>query len=308
MSGRILTTLALAVLPLALHAQSAPMDGMPGMAMPGQPGNSTEASAPAHDHATSQETSGNDHSMHDMVMPVNGHVSPPPPALVMHDMTPAQMTELMQMDDAAPLGMLLVDRLERSRSTDGDYATNWEAEGWWGNAIDRVWFKTEGERGSDGTQDGRIDLLWSHALSAFWDGQLGVRQDFGQGPNRQWLALGAQGLAPYWFETQATFYAGEEGRTALRLEASYEWLFTQRLILEPKLEMNLYGKDDPQRGIRSGLSDMEAGLRLRYEFSRKFAPYIGVQWMRRWGDLDQAGTPAWHARETTWVAGVRLWF
>ena len=116
-----------------------------------------------------------------------------------------------------------------------------------------------------------------------------------------------QGLAPYWFETQATFYAGEQGRTALRLEASYELLFTQRLILEPKLELNLYGKDDPQRGVSSGLSDVEAGLRLRYEFSRKFAPYVGVNWTRRYGDAQAPGAPVFHARETTWVAGVRWW-
>ncbi|RDI98327.1 copper resistance protein B [Dyella solisilvae] len=225
----------------------------------------------------------------------------------MQDMAPAQMASTMQMDDTAPLGMLMLDRLERSRSTVGDLATNWEAQAWWGNAMDRLWLKTEGERGRDGS-DGRLDVLWSHAWTSFWDWQLGARQDFGQGPQRQWAAVGVQGLAPYWFETQATFYVGGQGRTALRLESSYELLFTQRLILQPRLEMNFYGKDDPHRGVTSGLSDLEAGLRLRYEISRKFAPYLGVEWTRRFGEQDAAEARPLPARETTWVAGVRLWF
>ena len=315
----------LMVLPTMVWAQST--DGQDMQNMPGKPMQHAHADpanpANAHaDHGASPQptdtghTQGDmNHAGHDMAamegqaLPPNDHVPPPPPQHVMQDMTPAQMTELMQMDDTAPIGMLLFDRLERSRSTAGNYASQWEVEGWWGNGIDRLWLKTEGERGSDGTQDGRVDVLWSHAWTSFWDGQLGARQDFGQGPKRQWAAVGVQGLAPYWFETQATFYVGEQGRTALRLETAYELLFTQRLILQPKLELNFYGKDDPQRGISSGLSDMEAGLRLRYEFSRKFAPYIGVNWTRRFGGHnDVPGAAELHARETTWVAGVRLWF
>ena len=304
--------------PTMLFAQSADMQDMPGMSM-----QHAEHAMPSDPHAGhhaaagpvpgGQADEGTDHTDHDMsstgttTLPPNDHVPPPPPQHVMPAMTAEQMSTRMQMDDASVTGMLLFDRLERTRSTAGDYATSWEAEGWLGNPIDRLWMKTEGERGSDGTE-GRVEALWSHAWTSFWDGQLGVRQDFGQGPARQWVALGVQGLAPYWFETQATFYAGEQGRTALRLEASYELLFTQRLVLEPKLELNFYGKDDPQRGVSSGLSDLEAGLRLRYEFSRKFAPYVGVNWTRRFGRFDnEPGVPEVHARETTWVAGVRIW-
>lgn len=242
-------------------------------------------------------------------LPPNDHVPPPPPGQVMHDMSPSAMADIMQMDDAAPTGMWLFDRLERTRSTGGDYANAWEAQGWWGGAIDRLWLKTEGERDAQGTQDARVEALWGHAWTTFWDTQLGVRHDIGQGPGRTWLAAGVQGLAPYWFDTQATFYVGEQGRTALRVETSDELLFTQRLILEPKVEVNFYGKDDPRRGVSSGLSNLEAGLRLRYEFSRKFAPYIGVNWTRRFGSLSGLpGEPAWRARETTWVAGGRMWF
>lgn len=306
-------TACLGALPISLLAQSMDMQDMPGMAMPMPQGNATPSNANQHTPSQHDDVQ---HAGHDMATmqdpsarPANDHVAPPPPQNAPHDMSPSQMKDMMQMDDNESIGMLLVDRLERSRSTSGDYATNWEAEGWYGNPIDRLWLKTEGERGSEGTQDARVDALWSHAWTRFWDGQLGVRQDFGQGPNRTWLAMGVEGLAPYWFETQATFYVGEQGRTALRVETSYDMRFTQKLILTPKLELNLYGKDDPQRGIASGLSEAEAGLRLRYEISRRFAPYIGVDWTRRFGDIQsEAGVPPVHANETTWVAGVRLWF
>lgn len=239
-------------------------------------------------------------------LPPNEHVPPPAPATTLPPMSPEHMADMMQMHDLATRGMWLFDRLERTRSTRGDYATAWEAQGWYGGDVNRLWLRTEGERGSEGTHDARVELLWSHAFSTFWDVQSGVRHDFGQGPSRDWLAVGVQGLAPYWFETQATFYVGQGGRTALRLEASYDLRFTQRLILAPEVEANFYGKDDPMRGVRSGLSDMEAGLRLRYEFSRRFAPYVGVNWSRQFaGVLARHGAPA---NETTWVAGVRMWF
>jgi len=300
--------LTLGALPAWALAQSMDMQDMPNMSMPSTPA----AHASSHDDPQHTEAAHAGHSAaaaQTTALPANEHVPPPPPQYTPHDMTPSQMNAMMQMDDDASLGVFTLDRLERRRSTAGDYATSWEAEGWYGNPIDRLWLKTEGERGADGTQDARVEALWSHAWTSFWDWQLGVRHDFGQGPDRQWLAVGVEGLAPYWFETQATFYTGEEGRTALRVESSYDMRFTQRLILTPQVELNFYGKDDPRRGVSSGLSNVEAGLRLRYEFSRKFAPYVGVDWTRRFGLSDEMpGMPVWHASETTWVAGVRLWF
>lgn len=275
--------------PAKAPAQPEAMDAMPGMQMDQQ----------------------DEHAGHTMPMPAtlppNDHVPPPPPQHQPAPMPPEHMVDMMQMDDLAKRGMWLFDRLERTRSVGGDYATAWEAEGWWGSDTNRVWLRTEGERSAEGTQDARAEVLWGHAFSTFWDWQLGVRHDFGHGQDRQWVAAGVQGLAPYWFETQATFYAGTQGRTALRLQTSYDLRFTQRLILAPELEVNFYGKDDPQRGIRAGLSEAEAGLRLRYEFSRRFAPYIGVNHTRRFGQPNglPTGLPR---RETTWLAGVRLWF
>ena len=159
-------------------------------------------------------------------------------------------------------------------------------------------------------QDARTELLWGHAIAPFWDSQLGVRYDSGgSAPVRKWLALGVQGLAPYWFELDAAAYLGEDGRTALRLGGEYEILLTQRLILQPRVEVNVYGKDDAARDIGSGLSGAAAGLRLRYEIKRQFAPYFGVERSSKFGktaDLVRAtGTPT---GETRWVAGVRYWF
>jgi copper resistance protein B len=241
-------------------------------------------------------------------LPGSSHVPPPPPATTMRAMSAQKMADVMDMHDDAIFGMLKVDELERVKSGDG-YATAWEAEGWLGGDRDKLWVRTEGERDRNGTHDARIELLFDRAFAPFWDWQLGVRHDFGQGPSREWAAFGVQGLAPYWFETQATFYIGENGRTAARLEASYDLLLTQRLILAPRIELNAYGKDDPERGIGTGLSDLEAGLRLRYEFNRHVAPYVGVAWKQRYGDTARYARAAGdRAGEVQWLAGVRFWF
>ncbi|MEY2170237.1 copper resistance protein B [Rhodanobacter sp. FW106-PBR-LB-2-19] len=214
----------------------------------------------------------------------------------------------MERHDAKSLGMLLIDQLEAFHGLDAN-GQAWEAQGWYGSDTSKLWVRTEGERSGGRLEDGDVEAFWSHAVAAFWDSQLGVRQDFGAGPERTWAAFGVQGLAPYWFELEATGYIGANGRTAARLRADYELLFTQRLILQPEAEVNLYGKDDPQRRIGSGVSDVQFGLRLRYEFHRQFAPYIGVNWIRR------IGTTADYARQDhqpvlDWqiVAGVRIWF
>ncbi|MBT8128902.1 MAG: copper resistance protein B, partial [Gammaproteobacteria bacterium] len=128
-------------------------------------------------------------------------------------------------------------------------------------------------------------------------------------PDRAWLAFGVQGLAPYWFELDAAAYIGEAGRTAFTLEAEYELLLTQKLILQPRIETNWYGKRDAARGLGDGLSDLSAGLRLRYEIRREFAPYLGVEWARKFGETeDFARAAGLDPDETRFVAGLRFWF
>jgi copper resistance protein B len=214
----------------------------------------------------------------------------------------------LHMHGSTPIGMLLIDQLEAFHGRDAN-GQSWEAQGWYGNDANKLWIRTEGERSRGKLEDGDVEVFWNRNIAAFWSTQLGVRQELGEGPNRSWAAFGVQGLAPYWFELEATGYVGANGRTAARLRAEYEMLFTQRLILQPEAEVNLYGKNDPQRRIGSGVSDLQFGLRLRYEIRRQFAPYIGVNWVRR------VGTTADYARQDHQpvldrqiVAGFRLWF
>lgn len=235
------------------------------------------------------------------------HVPPDPPQHPMHDMSNEEMVELMDMDDTAAFGRVLLDQLEW-REIDNNDALQWDGQIWYGNDYNKAWFKSEGER-IDGDYEGLAELLWDRVFARWWNVQAGVRHDFGEGPSRTWAAFGVQGLAPYWFEIEATAYVGEEGRTAARFSGEYELLITQRLILQPKIEFDLYGKDDPQNGIGSGLADTEIGLRLRYEFRREFAPYVGVVWTRSYGDTaDLARAAGRDDNDLQAVAGLRVWF
>jgi copper resistance protein B len=212
------------------------------------------------------------------------------------------------MADEHSFGSLLMERFEQI-STHNNSSTEYDLQAWYGLDYDRAVLKAEGEIDGGKLQDARTELLWSHAVAPYWDTQLGMRLDGGNGPSRNWLAFGVQGLAPYWFETEATGYVGDKGRTALRLATSYELLLTQKLILQPRVEANLYGKSDPERDLGSGLSDLTAGLRLRYEIRREFAPYIGIEWVGKFGGTAELARAAGNdTKETRYVAGLRFWF
>jgi copper resistance protein B len=215
----------------------------------------------------------------------------------------------MMMADAHPFASILVDRLEWVHARDGN-AGAYEAQAWFGSTYDRLVVKAEGDAARGTVHEARTELLWGHAIASYWDTQLGVRNDAGHGrPPRNWLAFGIQGLAPYWFEIDATAYLGTSGRTALRLSAEYELLLTQRLILQPRIEANLYGENDREVGIGSGLSNGVVGVRLRYEISRHFAPYVGVERYQAFGNTaDLIRASGGRRGETRVVAGVRMWF
>lgn len=213
----------------------------------------------------------------------------------------------MAMADNDVFSLVRFDQLEYTRSSD-DSGIAWDVDAWIGKDYNKFWFKTEGER-VEGESGGRVEALWSHAVAAFWDVQTGLRHDFGQGPSRQWLALGFQGIAPYWFDIEAFAYLGPAGRTAARAKAEYNLRITQRAFLSPEIEVSAYGKSDRERGIGSGLSEIEAGLRFRYEIRREVAPYIGVTWGRKLGETADFAREAGESRtERQVVAGVRIWF
>ncbi len=212
------------------------------------------------------------------------------------------------MNDDPFLFMLKMDKLE-FRDADEGTALVWDAQAWAGKDLNKLWLKSEGERGEEGTEEGNIEVLYSRAIAPFWDLQAGWRHDFRPTPDRDWFAFGAKGLAPYLFEVDATAYVGESGRLAAAFSAEYEYMFTQKLILSPELEMNLYSKDDEETGVGSGLSDLELGLRLRYEIVREFAPYVGVVWWNKFGKTaDYAEAEGGETSDVEFVAGFRLWF
>lgn len=217
-------------------------------------------------------------------------------------------TPRLKLADEHSFATVLFNRLERSYGRD-DNATVYDGQAWFGTAYDRLVIKAEGDAAKGKLQEARTELLWGHAIATFWDAQVGLRHDSGTGPERTWLAFGVQGLAPYWFEVDAAAYVGENGRTALRLGAEYELLLTQKLVLQPRAEINYYGKSDLGREIGSGLSDGVIGLRLRYEINRQFAPYIGVERTGKFGKTaDLARADGTRTEQTRWVAGVRIWF
>lgn len=210
-------------------------------------------------------------------------------------------------EDDPLLVMGVMDQLE-SRDPGGEGALAWDVYAWLGKDFDKLWISAEGERSSSATEHSEIELRYSRAVSTYWDIQVGVRHDF-EPASRDWLAVGFNGLAPYYFDVDASLYIGDGGRTALRLEAEYEILLTQRLILSPEIEVEIYGKDDPAAGVGSGLTGIGAGLRLRYEIRREIAPYIGLHWERSFGGtadlLQLAGRKS---SDTELVIGLRAWF
>ncbi len=169
--------------------------------------------------------------------------------------------------------------------------------------------RSEGERAQGAFQRADAEAFWSHAVASYWDAQVGVRHDFGRGADRTWAAFGVQGLAPYGFEIDATAYVGDARRCGASRRADYDLSLTQRLILQPRVEVNAYGKDDPAAHVGSGVSDAEVGLRLRYEFV--------VSLRRTWGSSgrgylvmapDFAQGEGWSEADTKWVVGLRVWY
>lgn len=214
----------------------------------------------------------------------------------------------MEATDQIVFGMVLIDELEFVSGNEGEgYA--WNAQANYGGPNDKLWLRTQGLKVPgelDPTTTGEV--LWWRPYSAFWGAQLGLRQDFGAGAHT-YLAAGVQGLAPYWFDIEATGYVGDDGRLSARLKAAYDMRFTNRLILAPSVEANAYSESENERGLGAGLGNIEGGLRLRYELHRKFAPYVGYVWERAFaGTADRRRAEGDPINEHRFVAGIRMWW
>ncbi len=200
------------------------------------------------------------------------------------------------------------DRLEY-RAREGEDGYLWDIQGYYGNDTDKFWFKSEGE-GSFGEaiEQAEIQALWSRAIGPFFDLQAGVRQDF-HGAERTHLVVGAQGVAPYHLEIDVAGFVSNKGDLTARIEGEYDHRLTQKLILQPRAEINLSAQDIPELEIGSGIDSIEAGLRLRYEITPEFGPYLGVE--QEWklgGSRDFAIADSEDPSVTNYVIGVRFWF
>ncbi|WP_077147855.1 copper resistance protein B [Sphingopyxis sp. KK2] len=186
----------------------------------------------------------------------------------------------------------------------------WDGEGWYGGDINRLTLKSEGEAVfGEGVESAEVQALYSRTIGPYFNAQAGIRQDLGPGPDRSYAAIGFEGLAPYWFEVEGALFLSTKGDLLGRLEGYYDQRITQKLILQPMAELNFALQDVPATGTGSGLSDVELGLRLRYEVVKEFAPYVGVEWARKFGDTARFARAAGDdAGGVSFVMGVRAWF
>lgn len=243
--------------------------------------------------------------------------APPPPAPTgwaadaIHD--PAAMARIrssLQREHGGGRFSQIVFNLAEYQVREGRDGFRWDGEGWFGGDINRLTVKTEGSatRG-EGVGDAEIQALYSRAIGPYFNLQAGVRHDIRPRPSRTYAAIGVEGLSPYWFDVEAALFLSTRGDLLGRVEATYDQRITQRLILQPRIELNLAAQDVPATGVGSGLSDAELGLRLRYEIVREFAPYIGISHDRRFGDTARFARLAGEDRSSTsFVAGIRFWF
>ena len=207
-------------------------------------------------------------------------------------------------------GAVLFEKLEYGWGLDGPNIGRWDGQAWYGGDVNRVWLKTEGETARNGrVESAEIQLLYSRLIGYYWDLQAGVRYDIRPRPDRFYGVIGLQGLAPGMFEVDLQGFVSERGDLSARAEVSYDAYITQRLVLQPNIEANFALQKVPELHVGSGINDIEAGLRLRYEFTREVSPYIGVSYERKLGDTaryarnDGEDVGGW-----TFMTGIRLFF
>ena len=210
-----------------------------------------------------------------------------------------------EVEDDPLLTKILINEFE-IRNAHANSSLALDSQGWIGKDLQKLWYKAELTRVAGQTEEAELQALYSQAVLPFWDIQAGLRQDLSSTSSRRWAVIGLRGLAPYFFEIDTALFIGESGQMALRFEAEYELFLTQRLIIVPDIEVNVYGQNDAAIGV--GLSDIELGLRLRYEIRRELAPYIGVNWSRQFGkSANFARNNGTDTRQLEWVIGVRAW-
>ncbi len=198
---------------------------------------------------------------------------------------------------------LMIDHLEQWQNKD-IHGQALEFKSWIGGDVHRLWLRGNLDRNSSKLESASVDVLYGHSISPWWDVVAGASREWGDLSARTDAVIGVQGLAPYKYEVQATAYLSKSGRHRIKLQASYDLLLTNRLILEPEIEANIHVRKDILQKYGSGLTDAQLGLRLRYEISKQFAPYIGYQHQYRFGETRRLQ----NGNEGQWLAGIRFWF
>lgn len=294
--------------PHAGHAmpKAAPADPHAGPAMP----------PPAADPHAGHTAPADPHAAHraQAAAPVGSEPAPPIPTDHAADgvFPPAEMAaarEILRREHGVMTWPTFMLETAEIRPSDRGDAYAWEGEVSYGGDINRFVLKSEGEGHEGDLEEAEVQALYSRAIAPYFNLQAGVRQDFQPRPRRSYAALGVEGVAPYWFEVEATAFLSDKGDLSARFEGSYDLRLTQRLILEPRAEANVAFSDDRAIGVGAGLSDIELGLRLRYAVTPEFAPYVGVNWDRKLGDTADFARAAGEPRsDSRLVIGLRAWF
>lgn len=331
---------ALFASPLPAYAQ----DAMPGMDMPtSQPSAPKPAPASPEDHSAHKAAEA---PQPDRTDPHAGHDPAPRPdgAAQMDDMAgmqemppgdsgigtapapapptdhaadalfdPAEMArsrDALRRENGAFSGSMILFDLAEYQARKGGDGYRWESDAWFGGDINRLQIKTEGE-GTFGKpiETVEVQALYSRAVSPFWNAHIGLRHDIVPNPSRSYLVVGVEGIAPYWLHATGQLFLSDKGDVRVRLEGSYDERITQKLIFQPRFELNFSAQDMPAIGVGSGLTSFELGARLRYEIRKEFAPYVGVEWSGRTGDTARYARLAGEKPSTVnFVAGIRFWF
>jgi len=301
---RLAVLLALALpLPMPIAAQS--MDhsahGMPAPASDPHAGHTMSA-------MPEQQAAGTD-------QPVGNEAAPTPPTDHYADriFPPAEMARVrdaLHREHGGGTFHQIMFNLAEYQARKGGDGYRWDGEAWFGGDIDRLVLKSEGEGAAGGgVESAEVQALYSHALDPYWNLQAGIRHDIRPRPSRTYATIGVEGLAPYLFEVEAALFLSDKGDLFARAEAYYDQRITQRLILQPRIELDFAAQDVPENRIGSGLSNAELGLRLRYEIEREFAPYVGISYDRKVGDTARlARADGEDSRSTSLVIGIKTWF
>lgn len=291
------------------------MATMPGMTMPdapaGGPAGQDMGAMPGMDMGAATS----DHKAGGTALPPGNAPAPAPPTDHYADRSfpPEEMARVradLYKEHGGGTFHQVMFNLAEYQARKGSDGFRWDGEAWLGGDINRLVLKSEGEGAFRGGVDSaEIQALYSRAIDPYWNVQAGVRHDFQPNPSRTYATIGIEGLAPYWFEVEGALFLSDKGNVLARVEGYYDQLITQRLILQPRAELNFSAQDVPENRIGSGLSDAELGLRLRYEIRREFAPYVGISYERKVGDTARyARADGERTRSTSFVFGIRAWF